>query len=85
VPEWLQIVATVVGAVVSGAFGAGIVYGVIRTRLEWLRSDLNRSLGDARDAHERIDELTETLISERGLSTGKFQALLQAHAHTRHD
>lgn len=57
----------------SPLFAAGGAYAAVRVHMHYLRRDVD-------DAHVRIDELTKTLMKERALSTGKFQALL-SHAH----
>lgn len=57
----------------SPLFAAGGAYAAVRVHLQWLRRDVD-------DAHRRINELTETLMNERALSTGKLKALL-THAH----
>ena len=60
-------------AIGSPLFAAGGAYAAVRVHMQWLRRDVD-------DAHQRIDELTKTLMQVWPMSTGKFQALL-SHAH----
>jgi len=62
-------------AIASPVFAAGGAYAAVRVQLAWLRRDVD-------DAHQRIDELTQTLMKVWPMSTGKFAALLQ-HGLTR--
>lgn len=60
-------------AIGSPLFAAGGAYAAVRVHMHYLRRDVDA-------AHARLDDLTKTLMNERGLSTGKFEALL-SHAH----
>jgi hypothetical protein len=56
--------------IISPVFAAGGAYAATRVHLQWLRRDVD-------DAHQRIDEILRTLMRQRSLSTGMFEALLQ--------
>jgi hypothetical protein len=60
---------TILVTIASPIFAAGGAYAATRVHLQWLRRDVD-------DAHERIDAILRTLMRQRSLSTGMFEALL---------
>lgn len=45
----------------SAALNAGVVWGVVRTQLQWLRSDIARTQRDTRDAMRRAEHAHDRL------------------------